>query len=106
MDFLKYKKQRLKEQLEFFAAKKTKFVSVYAKKPKILIKPDPPKEKMMGAPHNSSGLGNNFLSCHPVCGQASTDALLNARGHLKRQYELDLCYRQALSSPSVLAGIL
>lgn len=34
----RWKKERLAEQLKFFGAKKTKFISVYAKKPRILCK--------------------------------------------------------------------
>ena len=37
------KKERLSEQLQFFKAKKTKFISVYAKKPRILINQSTPK---------------------------------------------------------------
>ena len=33
-----YEKERLNEQLKFFDAKKTKFISIYAKKPRILMK--------------------------------------------------------------------
>ena len=34
----KWKKERLTEQLKFFGAKKTEFISVYAKKPRIRYK--------------------------------------------------------------------
>ena len=34
----RWKKERLAEQLKFFGAKKTEFISVYAKKPRILCK--------------------------------------------------------------------
>lgn len=33
-----WEKERLAEQLKFFGAKKTKFISVYAKKPRIVCK--------------------------------------------------------------------
>jgi len=34
----RWQKERLAEQLKFFGAKKTKFISVYARKPRILCK--------------------------------------------------------------------
>jgi hypothetical protein len=34
----RWEKERLAEQLKFFGAKKTEFISVYAKKPRILCK--------------------------------------------------------------------
>lgn len=34
----RWRKERLAEQLKFFGAKKTEFISVYAKKPRILCK--------------------------------------------------------------------
>lgn len=34
----KWQKERLTEQLKFFGAKKTKFISVYAKKPRIVCR--------------------------------------------------------------------
>jgi len=34
----RWQKERLTEQLKFFGAKKTKFISVYARKPRILCK--------------------------------------------------------------------
>ena len=36
-DFLWAKRQKLNEQLKFFKAKKKKFISIYAKKPRIVI---------------------------------------------------------------------
>jgi hypothetical protein len=41
-DFMWYKKQRLAEQLKFFGAKKTKFISCYAKKPRVRIYAEKP----------------------------------------------------------------
>lgn len=35
-----HKKSKLTEQLKFFGAKKQGFISVYAKKPRILVKPE------------------------------------------------------------------
>lgn len=36
-----YKKKRLQEQLKFFGAKKTRFISCYAKKPRVRVKLKP-----------------------------------------------------------------
>ncbi len=41
MDFDWKRKSRLQEQLKFFGAKKTRFISCYAKKPKIKVKLKP-----------------------------------------------------------------
>ena len=37
----RWQKERLKKQLEFFGAKKTRFISCYAKKPRIKLKIEP-----------------------------------------------------------------
>ena len=38
INMTRWQKERLAEQLKFFGAKKTKFISVYARKPRILCK--------------------------------------------------------------------
>lgn len=47
----RWKKERLAEQLKFFGAKKTEFISVYAKKPRILCKAK--AKQLVGASHTA-----------------------------------------------------
>tara|TARA_R110000764_G_scaffold210378_1_gene296307 strand:- start:40 stop:333 length:294 start_codon:yes stop_codon:yes gene_type:complete len=67
----RWKKERLAEQLKFFGAKKTEFISVYAKKPRILCK----------------AKAKQLVSASHATGQATRQAQLSALYQINRGIE-------------------
>ena len=54
-DFVWHKKEALQEQLKFFGAKKQKFISVYARKPRVRV-------EVKSSTDDSCNTGNNLAA--------------------------------------------
>lgn len=90
-DFMWKKRERLTEQLKFFGAKKQQFISIYAKKPRILMRNkietgDPRvdalrQDRMVALYHHQlmRGMQSSSLGCSQMY-QASMSGIVGSGG--------------------------
>ena len=84
----KWKKERLAEQLKFFGAKKTEFISVYAKKPRILCK----------------AKAKQLVSASHAAGQAKLSALYQTQINKNVERSAFRCYQMARAQSALCNG--